>query len=311
MIKSCYSADMLSSKPGLVNLFIQADRFKTLIDLYLYPYKGYIEGDPTSLVIPYKSKEDMVWNVTKLSLFSTLVTVVTGDASENAANISVSEVDAMGAIGLSIPSGLDFVLFATRWNTSLDFWRKGLFIYEDISDNERRDFFDQRELRSLALKYREALSSAAKEGYKGLSDAWLSATEGQQLEEAKQLAGVCANVQVVIEQELTLTRNGFEARLELLNEGGSPLVNISVSLRATVFGSPTVDSTYLFVFKESFFEQLNAINGTGVVNANTNAKVTWLVMALSEAAPMFDTKYDIGGTLKYTIDGVEIPLLNT
>jgi hypothetical protein len=51
--------------------------------------------------------------------------------------------------------------------------------------------------------------------------------EGQQFEESRKLAGVCATVRVRIEQEMTLTRIGFEARLEVSNDGDSNLENVT------------------------------------------------------------------------------------
>ena len=43
----------------------------------------------------------------------------------------------------------------------------------------------------------------------------------------------------------------------------------------------------------------------GTIYPRTIAKATWLIMALTEAAPIFETKYDVSGILKYSIEGVE------
>lgn len=40
--------------------------------------------------------------------------------------------------------------------------------------------------------------------------------------------GICAKVKVQILQELVLTRNGFNARLEIENSGDSPMENLQV-----------------------------------------------------------------------------------
>ena len=64
-----------------------------------------------------------------------------------------------------------------------------------------------------------------------LCDAWLTAVEGQLIEEAKQLAGVYASVRVQIELEFTWTRVGFEAHVEILNSGNFLLENITGEYR--------------------------------------------------------------------------------
>lgn len=76
-------------------------------------------------------------------------------------------------------------------------------------------------------RYLSSRSSIGNEGFAGFGDAWLTAVEGQQLEEAKQLAGVCASVRVQIKQELTLTCIGFEASLEIWNDGDYTLENVT------------------------------------------------------------------------------------
>ncbi|GAX13552.1 hypothetical protein FisN_27Lu056 [Fistulifera solaris] len=154
-------------------------------------------------------------------------------------------------------------------------------------------------------KFNQARSKIQQESFSGFSDAWLTAVEAQQFEEAKQRAGVCATVRVQIEKELTLTRTGFEARLEIANGGAFPLVNVSATLKVTLFGNATVESTNLFVIGQPELDGVTTVDGTGKIEPNSNAKATWLMLPLTEAAPIFDTKYDISGILLYSIDGVE------
>jgi hypothetical protein len=77
-----------------------------------------------------------------------------------------------------------------------------------------------------------------------------------------------------------------------------------VTLRATPFGNVSQDATSLFVFSEPELTAITSISG-GVIDAKSNAKVTWLILPLSEAAPKFDKKYDISGVLRYIIQSVE------
>jgi hypothetical protein len=76
-----------------------------------------------------------------------------------------------------------------------------------------------------------------------------------------------------------------------------------VSLRASPFGNASQDTTSLFVFGVPDLMEMTSVED-GVIDPKTNAKATWLILALTEAAPLFDTKYDISGMLRYNIEGV-------
>ncbi len=90
------------------------------------------------------------------------------------------------------------------------------------------------------------------EHYGGFADAWLTAVEGQQYKELQKLAGVCTAVRIRIEQELTLTRIGFEAHLEISNGGDSNLENVTVSLKVLPFGNFSEDATSLLFSMKQF-----------------------------------------------------------
>jgi hypothetical protein len=101
------------------------------------------------------------------------------------------------------------------------------FSVRELSPNFSQPFFDLSQLETIMSAFTSARISIRNENYAGFGDAWLTAVEGQQLEEAKQLAGVCASVRIRIEQELTLTRIGFDASLEIWNNGEFSLENLT------------------------------------------------------------------------------------
>ena len=74
-------------------------------------------------------------------------------------------------------------------------------------------------------------------------------------------------------------------------------------MRVSPFGNASQDATDLFVFGEPELTGITSISD-GVIEANTNAKSTWLILPLTEAAPIFSEQYDISGVLRYTIEGV-------
>ena len=74
-------------------------------------------------------------------------------------------------------------------------------------------------------------------------------------------------------------------------------------MRVSPFGNVSEDATDLFVFGEPELTDITSISG-GVIEPKSNAKSTWLILPLTEAAPVFSENYDISGVLRYTIEGV-------
>ena len=130
-------------------------------------------------------------------------------------------------MNLTAPTEWDVIHFATTWNQSRVFWNEGKFSASDHPANYSDSFFDLKVAKVLMSEFLLARERVLSEFYAGFGDAWLTAVEGQQFEESRKLAGVCATVRVRIEQEVTLTRIGFEARLEVSNGGDSNLENVT------------------------------------------------------------------------------------
>ena len=55
---------------------------------------------------------------------------------------------------------------------------------------------------------------------------------------------------------------------------------------------------------------MGSVDGNGVLEMGVSGTATWLIIPYSEAAPTHDVKYDIGGTLYYTVGGqnITVPL---
>jgi len=294
---SCYGD--LSNKPGLRNLLIQAGRLKSFVDLSLLPFGGQISGEPESLL----NSTDA--DLTVVEQFSAVVVNALSDSGDEGAAISSLELVELLAVPLDVPGEADNRDFAERWNRSLTYWGNGIFSVDDLPDGNSEDFFDLSAATSLMNVFIADLVAVKREGFRGFHDAWLSAVEGKQFEEARELAGVCAKVRVKIVQELTLTRTGFEARLDISNDGSVPLEELAVSIRVNPFNNLTYDATDLFVFDDPVLRGVTDVDGTGIVAAESDARVTWLILPLTEAAPEFDTLYEVSGILSYFIDGVE------
>jgi hypothetical protein len=123
-------------------------------------------------------------------------------------------------------------------------------------------------------------------------------------------AQVCARVVIQIEQELTLEREGFEARLGISNGQPVPLENFSVSLNfADADGNSVAAATESGPNAEGkFFYRIQAgSTAVGSVASGGTGKVVYLIVPTpgSAGGTAEGSIYYVGATVKYTVNGVE------
>jgi beta propeller repeat protein len=130
----------------------------------------------------------------------------------------------------------------------------------------------------------------------------------------QQQQGVCAQVKIVIQQELTLERIGFDASLEVSNNDGTdPITDFSADL---TFSNPLLstngvvdDSSSLFFVQAPTFESVNSVAGDGVIAPTTTARVHWFIIPKTTAGGMSPDgiRYMVGCRLAGKLRGVVIP----
>ncbi len=126
--------------------------------------------------------------------------------------------------------------------------------------------------------------------------------------------GVCARVKIVILQELTLERIGFEATLEVTNnDGEEPITDFSAQL---TFENPILstdttphDATPFFFVRAPVLENINAADGTGIIAPTRKATLKWFIIPKIAAGGQDPNgvRYKVGCNLAGRIRGVEIP----
>ncbi|GAA5481053.1 fibronectin type III domain-containing protein [Haloferula sargassicola] len=116
--------------------------------------------------------------------------------------------------------------------------------------------------------------------------------------------GVCARVKVKISQEAVTTRTAFNATLELANNDDAPLTDVGFDLDVRdLFGQPAGDH---FNVRVTRLDGIDAIDGSGSVAAGSSGSARWTLIPRDTAAPVDDTVYLIGGTIRYVQDGLPI-----
>ena len=129
----------------------------------------------------------------------------------------------------------------------------------------------------------------------------------------QQFQGLCAPVKIVIQQELTLERIGFEARLEIgNNDAQEPITDLSAAL---TFENPALstngihDASSLFFVRAPTFSSVNSVGGDGVIAPGSTAVITWFIIPKIAAGGTSPDgiRYRVGCQLAGRLKGVIIP----
>jgi autotransporter-associated beta strand protein len=115
--------------------------------------------------------------------------------------------------------------------------------------------------------------------------------------------GVDAQVTLRISQEAVLTRDAFDARLELINSTDAALENTSVTI--TVTDSTGLDVTNLFGLHPPTYSGFTAVDGSGRVASHSTGVASWILVPSTETTPTNGpTVYYVSGRLSYRDHGV-------
>lgn len=126
--------------------------------------------------------------------------------------------------------------------------------------------------------------------------------------------GVCARVKIEILQELTLERIGFLATLEITNnDGEDPVTDFSANL---TFENPALstngivnDASSVFFVRAPELENINSVDGSGVIRPTTKAVIQWFIIPKIKAGGITPegVRYFVGAKLSGKMRDVPIP----
>jgi beta propeller repeat protein len=130
----------------------------------------------------------------------------------------------------------------------------------------------------------------------------------------QQYQGVCAQIKMVISQQLTLERVGFLATLQITdNDGTDPITDFAANLtfeNALLSSSgATNDSSSLFFVQPPTVQNIQSINGGGVIGPSQTATISWFIIPKTNAAGTDPNgiKFQVGANLSGKFRGVELP----
>jgi len=196
-----------------------------------------------------------------------------------------------------------------RCNRTLDYWSAGIFKTEDVPPAQSTDFLDLDRLQSKWGAAENALQLMQQRGDEDVLDGFLRTLNGVQDVIATMPDGVCSRVKLELSQAAVIARNGFTATLGLSNSSSSNMEGVTVSIDIRdADGQPANDR---FGITGPALTGILDMTGGGSVPPAATASAQWTILPSSEAASQHATRYTVGATLSYLMEGhqVMLPLL--
>ncbi len=125
---------------------------------------------------------------------------------------------------------------------------------------------------------------------------------------------MCAPVKILLSQQLTLERIGFQATMQITdNDPNNPITGFAASL---TFQNPLLstngtvnDSSSLFFVQPPTLQNISDISGAGVIAPGVTATITWFLIPTVNAGGTSPNGilYDVGANVGGQINGTPIP----
>ncbi|MFI4910843.1 MAG: putative Ig domain-containing protein [Sedimentisphaeraceae bacterium JB056] len=224
----------------------------------------------------------------------------------------INPIEESDLLAMPLPSWVDIsdAQYAIiRWNNTVSYWQAEITTLEQVPDGMNTNFIPFNEFKDACQVGTVALEEQLTEGNEYLLEGGTNVHDDIQYEVDNPSSGVCARVKIEIVQEAVISRNAFEAVLELSNDGDvDPLENVNVTVK--VVDNNGTDQTDLFGIHPPELTGIDSVSGTGTLSASTNCSALWLIVPTQDAAPLEPVEYFVKGSLEYDFAGehVTIPL---
>ena len=226
-------------------------------------------------------------------------------SSSDARIVSTSE--RTGLVSGKLPEGVSLEQInqmLDRWNRTAEYFDRGITTADQLGVDDNPDFLDQSVFHSKLTAAQTAEEQFRAEGFASPVDAILAGIRlliGELT--SNEPEGVCGRVRLAIDQTAVITRNAFEAALELDNLTSADLSHVAVQI--VVSDSQGRDVTELFDIRPGTVFPDDAVPG------GATGKGTWIIVPTREAAPVTQSIYSVGAILRYQTGSTEIAMALT
>jgi hypothetical protein len=284
----------LDSNSETEQVDIYLERLEKIIDAYAFLFGDEIwlqEQDPTTLANWINAFLGKIENTTQESL-----------------KISTDEKNEL--LSLPLPTnltGTDINKFIDRWNRTIEYWNAQIYTPNDVPEGESLDFIDLDSMQDTFSAAKEAIEQTQADGFSDVIEGIQYHLDALKDSLEANSGGVCAQVKLQINQDAIMTRSAFLGTLEIDNDNDTTnLENLTVTINIKDSQGNSVND--LFGITNPILSNINAVDGTGTLLANSSGSAEWTFIPTGIAAPNEPTVYSIGGSLSYKENGNFLPL---
>ena len=260
----------------------------------------YVYGKNSKLL--YSNLDQL--NETKINEFQKFFIVVTSSDSHHAEYISDDELFHLidnDELNYNNFSHDDIITFVQRYNNSLQLIDLNIFNSSQITNDTKNKYNDNYYLMDDLIQLMEianqSIITEQELGYNFLYESFYQTQENLINEAENPSVGICATVKIKLSQEAVLSRQAFQAILEINNQQNKPLTNVSINIEwFNEFGNAPDDAFYI-----SDGSYTNGwINSNNDIGSNSIGIVSWTLIPRQNAVMDYDiVKYFIHGILQY------------
>ena len=222
--------------------------------------------------------------------------------SEDGRLISPAELAAINA-GVQPPGvpPAEVQRVLARLNRTVQNWSQGILKPAQAAlaggDTDFMDFDEvAQQLEIVQAENRKARDAGFATPFTAMMDIVQEFKEGE--------GGTCAKVKLRLEQEAVITRDAFQATLEIQNDDTTTLDQIRVTLRVHDAGGRDVSD--LFGIRAPELSGLSDVAGTGRIGPGSAGTAKWLIIPTVDAAPVAPVQFYVAGEFSYVLGDAKV-----
>jgi hypothetical protein len=219
----------------------------------------------------------------------------------------ISAADRAALLQLPLPGQVTPAIanrFIDRWNRSMLYYSQGIFNLNQVPMGQSTDFLALDTTRTAFGLANTAIDRSIADGFGDLADALKDGVNQAAADVTRPGDQICARVHLEIDQQAVLTRDAFNATLQIANSMDAALTNVKVDVH--VYDGRGADVTSLFGIRPPQLFGITAVDGTGQVAGNVTGQASWIIIPSSNAASTQPTQYFVSATLSYTDTGTQV-----
>ena len=188
-----------------------------------------------------------------------------------------------------LPNGAN----TTQTKDFLHYYNRTIAVWTYNLTNVTLSYLHKEQFLNNIKQVSDDMKSVQTNGYDNILEAFYDTAKRYQnaVKQNEKQQSVCAAVKIQIPQKIAITRQGFDAKLEIGNAGDTAITQLKADIIIKDNDRPQDITHYFSIGQPTFTGSLNDIKGNGMIASRSSGSVNWLIIPYSIAAPSTATYY--------------------